>query len=156
MSFEKKKRLISRLIKSLSVRFIIEVRISSKLSSKSHQDLVRVKVNTASKYRNIASANKRNRDTVIFDADAEKFFEIIDNIAIEEKYLSNDSTEIRASRRSIRINKSKASIKFEANFLVSDMRSEYFSYTKAVINCLITEHDTNDSKSLRKARKYFD
>jgi hypothetical protein len=106
----------------------------------------------------IASADKRNRDTVIFDADAdaEKFFEITDNIAIEEKYLSDDSTEIRTSRRSTRTNKSKASIKFEANFLVNDMRSEYFLYTKAVINCLITEHDTDDSKSLRKAKKYFD
>jgi hypothetical protein len=50
----------------------------------------------------IASANKRNRDTVIFDADAdaEKFFEITDNIAIKEKYLSDNSTEIRVSRRS--------------------------------------------------------
>jgi hypothetical protein len=75
---------------------------------------------------------------------------------IEEKYLSDDSTEIRVSRRSIRINKSKASIKFKANFLVSDMRSECFSYTKAVINCLIIKHDTNDSKSIRKVRKYFD
>jgi hypothetical protein len=150
-SFEKKKRLISRLIKSISIRFIIEVRISSKSSSRSHQDSMRIKAD-------IASADKRNRDTVIFEANAnaEKFFEITDNIAIEEKYLSNDSTEIRASRRSTRTNKSKASIKFEANFLVNDIESEYFFYTKAVINCLITEHDINDSKSLREARKYFD
>jgi hypothetical protein len=74
----------------------------------------------------IASTNKRNRDTIIFDADAhaEKFFEITDNIVMKEKYLSNDSTEIRTSRRSTRINKNKASIKFEVNFLVSDIRSE--------------------------------
>jgi hypothetical protein len=126
---------------------------------------VRVETNITLKYRNIASANKKNRDTVIFDADAnanakkfvdadaEKFFEILDNIAIEEKYFSDDSTEIRTSRRSTRTNKRKASIKFEANYLITD---EYFSYTKAVINNLITEVDTNDSKSVKKTKKYFD
>jgi hypothetical protein len=126
---------------------------------------VRIKANIALKYRNIASADRKNRDTVIFDAnananakksvdaDAEKFFEISDNIAIEEKYLSDDSTEIKASRRSTRTNKKKASIKFEANYLITD---EYFSYTKAVINNLITEHDTDDSKSVKKTKKYFD
>jgi hypothetical protein len=150
------------------MRFIIEVRISSKSSFRSHQNSVRVKADTAFKYRNIASANRRNRDAIIFNAnanadakkfvdeDVEKFSQITDNIVIEEKYLSDDSTEIKTSRRSTRINKSKASIRFKANFLVSDMRSEYFSYTKAVINCLITEHDTNNSKSIREARKYFD
>jgi hypothetical protein len=126
---------------------------------------VRVEANIAFKYRNIASANRKNRDIIIFDADAnanakkfvdadaEKSFEISDNIAIEEKYLSDDSTEIRASRRSIRTNKRKASIKFEANYLITD---EYFLYTKAVINNLITEHDTDDSKSVKKTKKYFD
>jgi 3-deoxy-D-manno-octulosonate 8-phosphate phosphatase KdsC-like HAD superfamily phosphatase len=126
---------------------------------------VRVEANIALKYRNIASADRKNRDIVIFDvdananakkfvdADAEKFFEISDNIAIKEKYLSDDSTEIRTSRRSTRTNKKKASIKFEANYLITD---EYFSYTKTVINNLITEHDTNDSKSVKKIKKYFD
>jgi hypothetical protein len=124
---------------------------------------VRVEANIALKYRNIASADRKNRDTIIFDvdanaeksvdADAEKSFEISDNIAIEEKYLSDDPTEIRASRRSTRTNKRKAPIKFKANYLITD---EYFSYTKAVINNLITEHDTDDSKSVKKTKKYFD
>jgi hypothetical protein len=120
---------------------------------------VRVEADIALKYRNIASADKRNHDTNTFDtnadanADAENLFEISDNIAIEEKYLSDDSTEIRASRRSTRTNKGKASIKFEANYLIID---EYFSYTKAVVNNLITGHDTNNSKSVKKAKKYFD
>jgi hypothetical protein len=118
---------------------------------------VRVEADIASKYRDIASADKRNHDTSTFDtnanADAEKSFEISDNIAIEEKYLPDDSTEIRAPRRSTRINKRKASVKFEANYLITD---EYFSYTKAVINNLITKHDTNDSKSVKKTKKYFD
>jgi hypothetical protein len=55
---------------------------------------VRVKADTASKYRDIASADRRNRDAVIFDAnanadakkfvdaDVEKSFSITDNIAI--------------------------------------------------------------------------
>jgi hypothetical protein len=120
---------------------------------------MKVEADIALKYRNIAFADKRNHDINTFDtnadanADAEKFFEISNNIAIEEKYFSDDSTEIRASRRSIRTNKKKASIKFEANYLITD---GYFSYTKAVINNLITEHDTDDSKSIKKTKKYFD
>jgi hypothetical protein len=126
---------------------------------------VKVEANITFKYKNIASADRKNRDIIIFDADAnanakkfvdadaEKFFEISDNIAIEEKYLSDDLTEIKTSRRSTRTNKKKASIKFKANYLITD---EYFSYTKAVINNLITEHDTNDSKSVKKTKKYFD
>jgi hypothetical protein len=126
---------------------------------------VRVKTNITLKYRNIASADRKNRDTIIFDvdananakkfvdADAEKFFEILDNIAIKEKYLLDDSIKIKASRRSTRTNKKKASINFKANYLITD---EYFSYTKAVINNLITKHDTNDSKSVKKTKKYFD
>jgi hypothetical protein len=124
---------------------------------------VRVEANIAPKYKDIASADRKNRDTIIFDvdanakksvdADAEKSSEISDNIAIEEKYLSDDPTEIRASRRSTRTNKGKAPIKFEANYLITD---EYFPYTEAVVNNLITEHDTDDSKSVKEAKKYFD
>jgi hypothetical protein len=120
---------------------------------------MRVKADITLRYTNIASANEKNYNTSTFDtnadanANAEKFFEITDNITIKEKYLSDDSTEIRVSRRLTRTNKRKTSIKVEVNYLITD---KYFSYTKAVISNLIIEHDTNDLKSVKKTKKYFD